>query len=134
THTVGPSVMTRAGLHPAPTVDTTALAGRVSAVATLITLSVPADGMGRTERWKLVAYSHLPSGETATPTGCTSSGTKPTKSDGPNPLVSALLRLNTARWVVCCRVTNTNRPSGETATLTAPSPRGASSRPITAWG
>src|SRR6185437_10234594 len=79
----------------------------------------------------LVAYSHFPSGDAARPTGCTPSGTKPARSAGPNPRVSARARLNTAMSVVCCRVTNANRPSGEVTTLTAPSPRGLVSRPTT---
>ena len=86
------------------------------------------------DRWKLVAYSHLPSGEAARPTGCTPRGTKPAKSDGPKPRLSARARLNTAMSVVSCKVTNTNRPSGEVSTLTAWSPRGLSRRPTIGSG
>src|SRR5450755_59124 len=108
THTVVPSleVTTRAGLQPAFTVDTTDLAGLASACPMFTTLSVPSDGCGVACRWKLVTYSHCPSGDAVMPTGCWFSGTNPLKSDLLNPCDRARPRLKTAILVVFCIVTN----------------------------
>ena len=74
TQTTLPSaeVMTRTGLQPAVTLAMTERAGSDSAVATLMTASVPTALFWL---WSsLVEYSQRPSGETASPTGATCVG------------------------------------------------------------
>jgi hypothetical protein len=71
-------VITRTGLHPAGTRRMTECAGSVSARATLITLSEPTSLWPRELMTSLVEYSHLPSGETASPTGASWAGIAPT--------------------------------------------------------
>ncbi len=136
---------TRTGLAPAPATARPAVAGSRCAAAMPMTRTTPGSQSGSPgqrrlvtgprrppagRRSSLVTYSQRPSGETASPTGASGTGTRPTRTPlARKPADRARARSETCTAPVPSSEVNAKRPSAEVVTSMAPP--GAVRLPVT---